>query len=369
MAQLTNKSLTYASLISGQQNIPMPPRPSSGQSDSGAPARLSHSPLNPAGPYPQPPHGGHPYKTPPHVPPYSQSGQQYPQGNYSPRPGPQGMQYGPAPGQYPQPQSNNIPGGPGQYPGRPVTNHAPHTQYSGYQGWGGPQGAPPAMMNQSGPPAMMSGPGNHLPPNGKGSAQQQTPPQNQTPASPAGPRPHTPPHYLKQHLQHKMGFTGPGPGMPPSPGPPQNYPAPGMGPPGGMHHHMGSQSPMGPPPPSGIHHPGMGPPPPQNMGPPVPPSSTPNSHIGHEGGGMPPPSSTPNSHPVPHAEDAVAPHDNGITTTAAGPTTHVTPANLGSVTSVVTTGPDGAPMDEGSQQSTLSNASAGKSWPRISYAS
>lgn len=76
---------------------------------------------------------------------------------------------------------------------------------------------------------------------------------------------------------------------------------------------------------------------------------------------MPPPSSTPNSHSVPHAEDSVsAPHDNGITTTAVGPTTHVTPANLGSVTSVVTTGPDGAPLDEGSQQSTLSNASAGK---------
>lgn len=39
--------------------------------------------------------------------------------------------------------------------------------------------------------------------------------------------------------------------------------------------------------------------------------------------------------------------------------TNVTPAAPGSVTSVVTTGPDGAPLDEGSQQSTLSNASAG----------
>ena len=38
---------------------------------------------------------------------------------------------------------------------------------------------------------------------------------------------------------------------------------------------------------------------------------------------------------------------------------NVTPAAPGSVTSVVTTGPDGAPLDEGSQQSTLSNASAG----------
>lgn len=32
----------------------------------------------------------------------------------------------------------------------------------------------------------------------------------------------------------------------------------------------------------------------------------------------------------------------------------------GSVTSIVTTGPDGTPLDEASQQSTLSNASAGK---------
>jgi hypothetical protein len=40
-------------------------------------------------------------------------------------------------------------------------------------------------------------------------------------------------------------------------------------------------------------------------------------------------------------------------------TTNVTPATPGTVTSVVTTGPDGTPLDEGSQQSTLSNASAG----------
>lgn len=53
--------------------------------------------------------------------------------------------------------------------------------------------------------------------------------------------------------------------------------------------------------------------------------------------------------------------DNGITTTAQGSlSTHVTAASGGSVTSVVTTGPDGASIDEGSQQSTLSNASAGR---------
>lgn len=34
----------------------------------------------------------------------------------------------------------------------------------------------------------------------------------------------------------------------------------------------------------------------------------------------------------------------------------------GSVTSIVTTGPDGATLDEASQQSTLSNASAGKTY-------
>lgn len=39
------------------------------------------------------------------------------------------------------------------------------------------------------------------------------------------------------------------------------------------------------------------------------------------------------------------PHDNGPAAPA---------------TALVTTGPDGAPLDEGSQQSTLSNASAGR---------
>lgn len=34
--------------------------------------------------------------------------------------------------------------------------------------------------------------------------------------------------------------------------------------------------------------------------------------------------------------------------------------NSGGITSVITTGPDGAPIDEASQQSTLSNTSAGE---------
>lgn len=135
-----------------------------------------------------------------------------------------------------------------------------------------------------------------------------------------------------------MGFAGVGPGSaPPSPGP-QNF-------------HMG---------PPGHHHSGMGVPP--TMGPPhIPPSSSPmltNNHP-HEGP-MPPPSSTPNS----HSQLVNEMLDNGITTTSQGSmNTHVTATSVGSVTSVVTTGPDGAPIDEGSQQSTLSNASAGKFGP------
>jgi len=38
---------------------------------------------------------------------------------------------------------------------------------------------------------------------------------------------------------------------------------------------------------------------------------------------------------------------------------NVISTSSGTVTSVITTGPDGTSLDEGSQQSTLSNASAG----------
>lgn len=104
----------------------------------------------------------------------------------------------------------------------------------------------------------------------------------------------------------------------------------------------------------------MGPPP--TMGPPhMPPAGSPlmpNSHS-HDGGPMPPPSSTSNNT---HTQMGCEMMDNGITTTTqAGMGAHVsTTQGSGSVTSVVTTGPDGTPIDEGSQQSTLSNASAGK---------
>ena len=42
--------------VAGQQNIPMPPRPQSGQSDgaSGPPSRLSHSPMGSQGNYHNP---------------------------------------------------------------------------------------------------------------------------------------------------------------------------------------------------------------------------------------------------------------------------------------------------------------------------
>ncbi|XP_066259081.1 trithorax group protein osa isoform X2 [Euwallacea similis] len=262
------------------QNIPMPPRPSSSQSDGGSggssgggvPARMSHSPM-PPGP------GGYgpPSQQPPHPGPYKGM---VPGPAGAPQNSPQMPLYPHQPGQYPVQ--------PGGYPPRPPGNFGPSSQ-----GYGPSSGCP--------------SPGPNL----------------------------RPPHYLKHHLHNKMGFANVGSGSaPPSPGPPQNF-------------HMG--------PPAGHHHSGMGPPP--SMGPPnMPPSSSPmltNNHP-HEGP-MPPPSSTPNSHPQMVNEML----DNGITTAAQGSmNTHVTATSGGSVTSVVTTGPDGAPIDEGSQQSTLSNASA-----------
>jgi AT-rich interactive domain-containing protein 1 len=48
--------------------------------------------------------------------------------------------------------------------------------------------------------------------------------------------------------------------------------------------------------------------------------------------------------------DQMPPQDNGIPPMSGGP--HP-------VTSLITTGPDGAPLDEASQQSTISNTSIG----------
>lgn len=296
----------------------MPPRPSSGQSDGGGPTRMSHSPMTTQGSYPPPHmHGykGHPGMIPPsgqQLPIY-QPNQQYTQGGYPPRPQ-SNIQY-PSQGYGPPvpqtPPNSGIPQQ--QYPNRSAPNHMSNSPFPPYQQtWPGPTVSS----------------GNHLP-GGKGNG----PPQAPNSPSTGSQRP---PHYLKQHLQHKMGFGNVSSSMPPSPSPPQNY---HMGPPSVTHHHSG----MGPPP---------------SMGPPNMPTATspllPNSHS-HDGP-MPPPTSTPSSHHQLGSEMM----DNGITTTASGTlTTHVTAASGGSVTSVVTTGPDGAPIDEGSQQSTLSNASAG----------
>ncbi|XP_026475128.1 trithorax group protein osa isoform X4 [Ctenocephalides felis] len=345
----------------GQQNVPMPPRPSSSsQSDSqqqqqqqsqqqqqqspssqpsatqqqqiAAPARgaVTHSPSS------QQP-GAYSYKMaasqPQSMPPYAP--QQYPQGNYSPRP-----QYGPGnyggASQGGPPVPNNSMSGPGQYPSRPVPNHA---QFPGYQNWG-QSGQIPSQPSQQTPPSSMLG--NHITPgapSGK-SASTGGPIPPSSPVNTAG----SPirPHYLKQHLQHKMGFN-----TAPSPSPPQGgysvgSNGPGMGPPGAAGPPPPQQPSMAPP--QSQHQ--MGPPPmmgPPNMG---PPSNSSPAHGNSEGapGPMPPPMADGSN---------TGPQDNGVSSSASSHLQHHHP-----VTSLVTTGPDGQPMDEASQQSTLSNASA-----------
>lgn len=194
------------------------------------------------------------------------------------------------------------------YP-RSMPNHSgssPHPQYPPYQ-W-----VPPSPQ-QTGPGVgsgqMGSSMGNHV--QGKGTPPPVGPPPPQGSGSPR------PLNYLKQHLQHKGGY-----GANPAAPQPQGY---GNGP-TAMHPTM----PMGPP-----HH--MGPP--QSMGPPT--STPPQSMLGAQ--------------PVSDSGPEHISQDNGIS--SSGPSSA---SNLHAVTAVVTTGPDGTPMDEVSQQSTLSNASAGK---------
>lgn len=226
-------------------------------------------------------------------------------GNYAPRPQ-YPTNYGPVPtsGQQPPPGSIMPPGGvpgPGQFPGRPMPNHvAPHSQYAQYsQNWGPPSGPQGTIIS------------NHV--QGKN-----TPPPPQVQGG--SPRPQL--NYLKQHLQHKGSYGGS-----PSPTPPQT----GYGNGSGMH------PPMGPP-----HH--MGPPMgPTSMG---PPASAPQSNSS-----IPPP----NSHSDGSLSSDGGPQDNGISSSGSSGPPHQHP-----VTSLITTGPDGAPIDEVSQQSTLSNASIGK---------
>lgn len=167
-----------------------PGRPPSANNPSAVPPNsippLPNSNMAAQGSYQAPPphmHGG--YKPGPQgLSPYPPS-QQYSQPNYSPR-APYPGQYGPQGGQPPPPNSMQ----PGQYPGRPMPNHVPHSQYPPYQqaAWGPPQGPPqnPAMMQNH----IQGGPGSAG--GGKG-----------VPPQPGGPGAGSPRkiNYLKQHLQ------------------------------------------------------------------------------------------------------------------------------------------------------------------------
>ncbi|XP_046477122.1 trithorax group protein osa isoform X2 [Neodiprion pinetum] len=315
----------------GQPNVQMPPRPSSSQSDGSGPARMSHSPMATQGGYQQPlgpsPHM-HSYKM-------NNSGP----GVVQPGPGPTGLGGIGSMGGNMAYSTGGAAGQPG-YPQNSYPLARPHMQFA--------QGYPPPSNSQA-------------------------PPNNQyQPPRPNNMAPQYPPY------PHKMGFNSVQTGMPPSPGPPQVYVtgnSPGMAPPGpGGMGGMGSMGPpassMGPPPPSPNHignQPSSGPP--SSLGPhsgPHPPAATPP--LNHEGSPMPPPSTTPNSHPTSmptpssHSSTDLATdtsNDSGITTTASGTSAiNVTSTSSGTVTSVITTGPDGTSLDEGSQQSTLSNASA-----------
>ncbi|KAG5681564.1 hypothetical protein PVAND_010983 [Polypedilum vanderplanki] len=307
-------SRSMSPAVVGQQNLPMPPRPSSSHSQ-GMPQQQGNQSLNipnssnpqmeggPQMPQNMPPQG---YVGPPHqqygpkIGPYPPQSQ-YSQGNYSPRyPGYQHHPPPPnSPGQYRPPMSQNH------------VNPAGHPQYPYH-----PQVWPPPPQNQANNPGAMS---NHIqgknigpPPPQSPSQQQQGQSQNQQQNQPQQPGPVGSPrplNYLKQHLQHKGGYSqgspppqtgsyGNGPGMHPTT----------MGPPS---HHMG--------PPSGA------------MGPPA--AGTPPSHM-QEGSQM----GMPNIH---HPEG----QDNGM------------PQGAHTATSLITTGPDGVGLDEASQQSTLSNTS------------
>ncbi|KAK1124853.1 hypothetical protein K0M31_006207 [Melipona bicolor] len=314
----------------GQQNVQMPPRPSSSQSDGSGPARMSHSPMTTQGPYQQP------LGPSPHMHSYKMNST----GPGVVQPGPGSTSLGginPMGGGMGYAASGTAAGQPGGYHTQGTyPPPRPHVQF--------PQGYPSP-------------------------ANSQPPPNNQYQAS-------NRPNNLVQYppYAHKMGFNSVPPGMPPSPGPPQVYggtSTSGMVPPGtpgvAVIGNMGPPaSSMGPPPPSPNHVSNQ--PPPTSSA--VPhlhtPAATPP--LNHEGSPMPPPSTTPNSHPAstptPTSHSSAdltteTSNDSGITTTASGTSViNVTSTSSGTVTSVITTGPDGTSLDEGSQQSTLSNASA-----------
>ncbi|KOX79051.1 Trithorax group protein osa [Melipona quadrifasciata] len=308
----------------GQQNVQMPPRPSSSQSDGSGPARMSHSPMTTQGPYQQP------LGPSPHMHSYKMNST----GPGVVQPGPGSTSLGginPMGGGMGYAASGTAAGQPGGYHTQGTyPPPRPHVQF--------PQGYPSP-------------------------ANSQPPPNNQYQAS-------NRPNNLVQYppYTHKMGFNFF------CPGPPQVYggtSTSGMVPPGtpgvAVIGNMGPPaSSMGPPPPSPNHVSNQ--PPPTSSA--VPhlhtPAATPP--LNHEGSPMPPPSTTPNSHPAstptPTSHSSAdltteTSNDSGITTTASGTSgINVTSTSSGTVTSVITTGPDGTSLDEGSQQSTLSNASA-----------
>lgn len=295
----------------------MPPHPGSGQSD-GRGSNM-HAPGYPPGAPPHmstgPPAGPHAYSTkmghmPPGGPPGPSYGQTGYQGGHQYPPGrPQGPMMQPYPQNFPPgaPQGSQGPPSslpPGhQYPPRPPhNNHVPPSQPYGYppfgtQGWGG-QGINQGPPGPSMPSSMMPG-GPGMP--GKGGPVQMPSQVGQPGASSVGgPRPHTPPHtshYIKQHIQKMGAYMGP-----------QMYPnGPGM--------------------------PGM--------------PGMPNSSRESPQNNMPPPTSTPQ--PLTPSSTPLDTADHS------GSNTTVNSSNPPSI------GPDGNPVvDEASQQSTVSNTSAGK---------
>lgn len=316
----------------------MPPRPSSSHSQQGIPPQtqpqqqpqqlnqvsnqglpVEGGQMTSPGPGGVPPPGQHMQGYPPHMQhgAYKQHGPYPPQSQYSQQYAPRAQfpGYGPSGN-----QQQGPPNSPGQY--RPI-----HGNHVGPQGGPqGPQGYPQHggyPQNIWPPPPPQNNPmQNHIqgknigPPHSQSpqpqqqqapNPQQQQPGQQQPPQGAAGNSPRQL-NYLKQHLQHKGGYAQQGSTPPPQGAPHQGY---GNGP--GM--------PMGPPMP------------PSSMGPP----GAPSSHMDNASGmSMPPHEGMPNQ-------------DNGMP-----------PSLPHQVTSVVTTGPDGAQLDEASQQSTLSNTSIGK---------
>ncbi|KAG7205211.1 hypothetical protein KM043_018297 [Ampulex compressa] len=314
----------------GQQNVQMPPRPSSSQSDGSGPARMSHSPMTTQGAYQQP------LGPSPHMHSYKMNST-----------GPGVVQ--PGPGSTSLGGINPMGGGMGYAAGGTAAG-----QPGGYHGQ---STYPPPRPHMQFPQAYPS------------PANSQPPPNNQY-------QPPNRPNNLVQYppYTHKMAFNSVPPGMPPSPGPPQVYGSSGttgMVPPGtpgvAVIGNMGPPaSSMGPPPPSPNHVSNQPPPTSSSVSHLHTPAATPP--LNHEGSPMPPPSTTPNSHPTstptPTSHNSAdlsteTSNDSGITTTASGTSAiNVTSTSSGTVTSVITTGPDGTSLDEGSQQSTLSNASA-----------